>query len=44
MKEPKGLERMMAFLDNHLLQPKLHRWRFNLATGKQLKNDWMIKF
>ena len=34
---PKGLERMMAFLDNHLLQPKLHRWRFNLATGKTIE-------
>ena len=30
---PPGLERMMAFLDNHLLKPRLHRWRFNLITG-----------
>lgn len=31
---PPGLERMMAFLDNHLLKPRLHRWRFNLVTGE----------
>jgi carotenoid cleavage dioxygenase len=26
-------QRMFRFLDNDLLGPKLHRWRFNLATG-----------
>jgi carotenoid cleavage dioxygenase-like enzyme len=31
---PKGLERMMAYLDQQLIQPKLHRWRFNLMTGE----------
>lgn len=31
---PPGLERMMAFLDQHLLKPRLHRWRFNLKTGQ----------
>ncbi|MEJ8567882.1 carotenoid oxygenase family protein [Elongatibacter sediminis] len=31
---PPELERMMAFLDQFLLQPKLHRWRFNLKTGE----------
>ncbi len=31
---PEGLERMMAYLDQGLLKPKLHRWRFNLATGE----------
>ena len=44
---PKGLERMMAFLDNHLLQPKLHRWRFNLATGKTIEerlDDKVLEF
>ena len=30
---PPGLERMMAFLDLHLLKPSLHRWIFNLKTG-----------
>ena len=31
---PDGLERMMAYLDQGLLKPRLHRWRFNLKTGK----------
>lgn len=31
---PPGLERMMAYLDQELLKPKFHRWRFNLKTGK----------
>ena len=31
---PEGLERMMAYLDQQLLKPKLHRWRFDLKTGK----------
>ena len=31
---PAGLSRMMAFLANDLLQPRLHRWRFNLKTGE----------
>ncbi len=31
---PEGLERMMAYLDQMLLKPKLHRWRFDLRTGK----------
>ena len=31
---PPELERMMAFLDMHLLQPRLHRWRFNMKTGQ----------
>jgi carotenoid cleavage dioxygenase len=31
---PEGLERMMAYLDQGLLKPRLHRWRFNLKTGK----------
>lgn len=30
---PAGLERMMAYLDQHKLQPKLHRWRLNMKTG-----------
>ena len=29
-----GYERMMAFLDLSLLKSHLHRWRFNLKTGK----------
>ncbi len=31
---PPGYERMMAFLDQALMRPRLHRWRFNLATGE----------
>jgi carotenoid cleavage dioxygenase len=31
---PDGYARMMAYLDQHLMKPKLHRWRFNLKTGK----------
>ena len=31
---PEGYERMMAYLDQELLKPRLHRWRFNLKTGK----------
>lgn len=31
---PPGYERMMAYLDQSLIKPKLHRWRFNLRTGK----------
>lgn len=27
-------ERIMTFLDQNMLQPKLHRWRFNLKTGE----------
>ncbi len=31
---PEGFGRMMAYLDQELLHPRLHRWRFNLKTGK----------
>jgi len=31
---PDGLERMMAYLSQGLMKPKLHRWRFNLKTGQ----------
>ncbi len=31
---PPGLGRMMSYLDQHMMLPKLHRWRFNLKTGK----------
>lgn len=30
---PPGFERMMAYLDQELLKPRLQRWRFNLKTG-----------
>ena len=31
---PDGYQHMMAFVDEHSFIPKLHRWRFNLKTGK----------
>ncbi len=31
---PKGYERMMSYLDQYKMGTHLHRWRFNLATGK----------
>ena len=30
---PAGFERMMAYLDQELLKPRLHRWRFNLRMS-----------
>ena len=30
---PPGYERMLAFLDQDELRPRLHRWRFNMKTG-----------
>jgi carotenoid cleavage dioxygenase-like enzyme len=31
---PKGYERMMSYLDQYKMGTHLHRWRFNLVTGK----------
>jgi carotenoid cleavage dioxygenase-like enzyme len=31
---PPGYERMMAYLDQEMIRPKLHRWRFDLKTGQ----------
>jgi carotenoid cleavage dioxygenase-like enzyme len=31
---PRGMSHMMAFLDEHSFRPKLHRWRFDLRTGR----------
>lgn len=30
---PPGYERMMAYLDQWAIQPRLHKWRFNMRTG-----------
>ena len=30
---PPGYERLLAFLDQDELRPRLHRWRFNMKTG-----------
>jgi len=34
---PPGLERMMAYLSQGLMKPRLHRWRFNLKTGQTVE-------
>jgi carotenoid cleavage dioxygenase-like enzyme len=42
-----GFEHMMAFLDQACLKPRLHRWRFNLETGKtteQRLDDRTLEF
>lgn len=31
---PIGFERMMAYLDQERLKPRLHRWRFNMKNGE----------
>jgi carotenoid cleavage dioxygenase-like enzyme len=31
---PAGYERMMSYLDQHKMGTHLHRWRFDLATGR----------
>lgn len=44
---PPGYSHMMAYLDEHSMQTKLHRWRFNLKTGKtteQRLDDRVLEF
>lgn len=45
---PPGYERMMAYLDQMLMRPKMHRWRFNLRTGatreERLDDERIIEF
>ena len=44
---PKGFERMMAYLSQGLMKPKLHRWRFNLKTGETVEqrlDDRILEF
>jgi len=44
---PPGFEHMMAYLDEWSFQPKLHRWRFNLATGatrEERLDDRILEF
>jgi carotenoid cleavage dioxygenase len=44
---PKGFGQMMAYVDEHSFLPKLHRWRFNLATGEtreQRLGDRVLEF
>jgi carotenoid cleavage dioxygenase-like enzyme len=44
---PPGFEHMMAYLDEHSFQSKLHRWRFNLADGttrEERLDDRVLEF
>ena len=44
---PKGYERMMSYLDQYKMKTRLHRWRFNLATGQtseQRLDDRTLEF
>lgn len=34
---PPGYERMMAYLDQWAIQPRLHKWRFNMRTGQTIE-------
>ena len=42
-----GYGHLMAYVDEHSFRPKLHRWRFNLATGQtteQRLDDRILEF
>lgn len=42
-----GFERIMTFLDQDMLRPKLHRWRFDLKTGETTEtrlDDRVLEF
>ncbi len=42
-----GYGHLMAYVDEHSFQPKLHRWRFNLNTGattEQRLDDRVLEF
>lgn len=44
---PEGYEHMMGHLDEHTFGSRLHRWRFNLKTGKtteQTLDDRILEF
>ena len=44
---PAGYERMMSYLDQYKMGTRLHRWRFNLKTGKtteQRMDDRVLEF
>ena len=45
--KPAILGQMMAYLDQYSMKPKLHRWRFNLSTGKTTEerlDDRILEF
>lgn len=42
-----GHERLMTFLDQAMIKPRLHRWRFDLATGETTEtqlDDRILEF
>ncbi|MGL4542953.1 MAG: carotenoid oxygenase family protein, partial [Polymorphobacter sp.] len=42
-----GYGQLMAYVDEHSFRPRLHRWRFNLATGattEQRLDDRILEF
>lgn len=44
---PKGYAQMMAYLDQACIRPRLHRWRFDLKTGKtreEVLDDRILEF
>lgn len=44
---PEGLGHLMSYLDENAFLPKLHRWRFNLKTGKTTEkhlDDRILEF
>jgi carotenoid cleavage dioxygenase-like enzyme len=44
---PEQYAHLMAYLDEHSFRPKLHRWRFNLATGQTVEqrlDDRVLEF
>lgn len=44
---PRGYERMMAYIDQHSFRSKLHRWRFDLKTGRAREerlDDRIVEF
>jgi carotenoid cleavage dioxygenase-like enzyme len=44
---PRGVGQMMSYLDEHSFRSKLHRWRFNLATGETREHhldDQIVEF
>ena len=44
---PKGLGRLMAYVDEHSFKSKLHRWRFNLKDGstkEERLDDRVLEF
>ncbi len=44
---PPAYRQMLAYLDQHSMRPKLHRWRFNLKSGETVEerlDDRILEF